>query len=123
LLLDKSPKKGYALVGIKVPTRKEPMNVVNISSNIMKAEHFGIKDLRSNASSKIFEKIFVVTTKGKPVSVNLPYSDILNLIDMIDEISDPETLRLVKEHRDALKGSKKCIPAINLFQKIRKNRS
>ncbi len=96
--------------------------MVNISSAIMKANHFGIKDLRSNASSKIFEKIFVVTTKGKPISVNLPYSDILNLIDMIDEISDPETLSLVKEHRDAVKTSQKFIPASNLFQKIRKNR-
>jgi len=97
--------------------------MINISSDIMKADHFGIKDLRSNASSKIFEKIFVVTTKGKPISVNLPYSDILNLIDMIDEITDPETLKLVKEHRDAVKNGKKFIPAANLFEKIRKNRS
>ena len=99
------------------------MQMVNISSDILKAAHFGIKDLRSNASSKTFEKIFVVTTKGKPVSVNLPYSDILNLIDMIDEISDPQTLKLVKEHRDVLKSKKSFIPANKLFEKVRKNRS
>ena len=96
--------------------------MINISSDILKADHFGIKDLRSNASSKIFEKIFVVTVKGKPLSINLPYSDILNLIDIIDEMSDPETLDLVKEHRDALKNEAKPIPVGKLFERIRKYR-
>ena len=75
----------------------------------------------NTAMADPFEKIFVVTTKGKPVSVNLPYSDILNLIDIIDEMSDPETLRLVKEHRDAVKRGAKFISATKIFEKIRKS--
>ena len=96
--------------------------MINMAADIMKADHLGIKNLRSNATLKIFEKIFVVTMKGKPVSVNVPYSDILNLIDVIDEISDPETLRLVKEHRDAVKRGVPLIPASKFFAEIRKNR-
>ncbi len=59
---------------------------MSIATDLIKADHVGIRQLKGSASTKLFEHMFVITTKGEPVSVNVPYSDIVELIDIMDEI-------------------------------------
>ncbi len=88
--------------------------------DILKANHLGVRELKQNLSSKILHEPLVITDHGKPVSVNLPYDQILDLLDMLDELSDPATMKLVYEGKVAIKAGAKGIPVSNLFEKMRK---
>lgn len=54
------------------------------------------------------------------MGVNLPYSDMLELTDIIDELSDLETIRTISEGRKAIREGSKGILVSNLFDRIRK---
>jgi hypothetical protein len=56
-----------------------------------------VRDFKTQLSSKLLGDLLVITDRGKPVSVNLPYSDVLELIDILDELTDPETLAMIAE--------------------------
>ena len=51
----------------------------------------------------------------------MPYFDMLELSDIIDELSDPEALTAVREGRKAVFSGTKGITVSHLFKKIRKN--
>jgi prevent-host-death family protein len=83
---------------------------MNIATEILKSEHVGIRELKKHLSEYINEeKLIVVTKRGKPVEVLLPYEDLLELTDIIDELSDPDALQLVSEGRKAIKKGNKGI--------------
>ncbi|MDI6751435.1 MAG: hypothetical protein QME07_01040 [bacterium] len=48
-------------------------------------------------STKLLDEVLIITDRGTPISVNLPYSDLLELVDIIDELSDSETIASVQE--------------------------
>ncbi len=93
---------------------------MSIATDLLKAEHMGIRDLKEHLSTKLLEKVLVITDRGTPMSVNLPYSDVLELTDIIDELSDLETLATVTEGRKAIRQGAKGILVSGLFKKIRK---
>jgi len=79
----------------------------------------GIRDLKEHISTKVLKGIFVITDHGKPVSVNLPYSDVMELLDILDELTDPETIEIVARGRKSIKKGMKGVSAASLFRKIR----
>jgi len=90
--------------------------------NILRANHMGIRDFKEHFSAKYFDEMLVITDRGDPVGVALPYSDVLELIDIIDELSDSKALRNVQEGRAAISAGAKGISVSKLFNKIRSTR-
>lgn len=92
---------------------------MSIATDLLKAEHVGIRDIKEHLSTRLLKDILVITDRGNPVSVNLPYSDVLELIDIIDEVTDLETMATVSVARKAMRAGSKGIPVANLFNRIR----
>lgn len=96
---------------------------MSIAASLLKAPHIGIKDLKENLSKLLGSKDpLVITDHGKPVDVIVPYEDMLNLIDIIEEVTDPETLATVLEGKKAVKAGAKGVPVSQLFKSIRASR-
>jgi hypothetical protein len=95
---------------------------VSISVDLLRADHIGVRDLKKHLSTKLLDKLLVITDRGNPVSVNLPYPDVLELLDIIDELSDLETLKTVYEGREAITAGEEGVPVANLFDSIRAGR-
>jgi len=57
-----------------------------------------------------------------PVDVVIPYAEALEMVDLIDEATDLETLKAVQEGRAAIKKGVKGIPLAKLFKRIQKGR-
>ncbi len=91
---------------------------MSIATSILKAPHVGIRDLKIHLSSLLKKGSLIVTERGKPVNVILPYSDMIELLDMLDEITDPETIKTIQEGRKAISRGVKGIPVSNVFKKL-----
>jgi len=92
---------------------------MSIATDLLKAEHVGIRDIKEHLSTRLLKDILVITDRGTPVSVNLPYLDVLELVDIIDEVTDLETMAMVSEARKAVREGSKGISVVNLFNRIR----
>lgn len=96
---------------------------MSIATDILKSHHIGIRDLKEHLSKLLkTNEPLVVTDRGTPINVILPYSDMLELMDILDELSDLETLKAIQEGRKAIKAGAKGIPVSNLFNEIRSKR-
>jgi len=96
---------------------------VSIATDILKSHHIGIRDLKEHLSKLLKRnEPLVVTDRGTPVNVILPYSDMLELMDILDEVSDLETLQAIQEGRKAIKAGAKGILVSKLFSKIKSKR-
>lgn len=87
---------------------------MSIAVDLLKAEHIGIRDLKAHMSTKLLNNLMVITDKGKPVSVNLPYQDLLELMDILDELTDPGTMAAINNGREAIRSGEEGIPVSNL---------
>ena len=93
---------------------------MSVAVELLKAEHVGIRDLRTHLSSFLkISKPVIVTDRGTPSKVLLSYSDMLELTDILDELQDRETIKAVQDGRMAITNGTKGIPVGNLFKKIR----
>ena len=92
---------------------------MSIATDLLKANHVGIRDIKEHLSTRLLKNILVITDRGTPVSVNLPYPDVLELVDIIDEVTDLETMTMVSEARRAVREGSKGMPVANLFNRIR----
>ena len=92
---------------------------MSIAADLLKAQHIGVRELKKYLSTKVLNQLLVITHRGNPVSVNLPYSDVMELIDIFDELADPETVANVAAGRKAIKAGAKGVPVSNLFKRIR----
>lgn len=96
---------------------------MGLASSLLKASHIGIRELKGHITTKFLRQLLVITNHGMPVSVNLPYSDLLGLTDILDELADPETTAIVAEGRAAIKKGSKGVGGVSrLFKRIRKGR-
>ena len=91
---------------------------MSLAVDLLKSEHIGIRDLKEHISSVLKrKKTFIVTDRGVPINVILPYSDIVELADIMEELSEPKTLETVREGRLAVKSGAKGISVTRLFGK------
>ena len=92
-------------------------------ADIKKARHISRKELKTDLSKALEKDDFLVVTKrGVPKNVIFPYSEMIELIEIIDELGDAELLETIKEGREAIKSGAKGIPVSSIFEKIRTNR-
>ncbi len=93
---------------------------MSIAAGLMKANWVGIRELKGQLSTRILKEPLVITERGKPVGVSVPYPDMMELLDIIDELSDPETFTAVREGRKAVLSGAEGLTVSRLFKKIRK---
>ena len=89
------------------------------ATELLKAEHVGVREFKEHISADSLKKITVITDHGKPISVNLPYGEVLELVDILDELRDPKTLETVLQGRKSIKTGNKGISVSKLFQKLK----
>ena len=92
---------------------------MNIATHLLKANHVGIRNFKEHLSTRALQKLVIITDRGVPVSVNLPYQEVLGLLDMIDELLDAETINTIHEGRSAIKAGIKGVPVSHLFKRLR----
>jgi len=95
---------------------------MDFAVDLIRASHVGIKEMKANITKKFLKKFLVITDRGKPVSVNLPYSDVEELVDIFEELSDPQTVATVLEARKTRKVGGKGISVLKAFEDFRKKR-
>ncbi len=93
---------------------------MSIATNILKSPHVGVRDLKIHLSSFLKKGSLVVTDRGVPVNVILPYADTIELLDMLDEVTDSETIKTIQEGRKAINAGTKGVPVSDVFSKTKK---
>lgn len=69
----------------------------------------GVRELRDHLCEFMKDKkpAIVITERGEPVRVIVPYAKMVELLEFFDEVSDPNTMRNIHEGVEAIKqGSK-----------------
>lgn len=92
---------------------------MSIAAELLKAPHMGIRDIKEHLSRRLLKDMLVITDRGAPVSVNLPYSDVLELADIMEELTDSEAASAVQKGRKAIREGTKGIPVLKLFKRIK----
>lgn len=93
---------------------------MSITLDFLKAKHVGSRELRSRLFKLLKNgKPLVITEHGQPVRVMLDYAEMLDLLDMLEELSDPETLEAVREGREAIAAGHKGVSAKDLIEKYK----
>ncbi|MCX5783782.1 MAG: hypothetical protein NTW04_05025 [Elusimicrobia bacterium] len=66
-------------------------------SQMLGARHVGVKELKNNISM-LFKthKPIVATDRGQPTYFLIPYEDIVELIEMIEEARDAKLIRAIQ---------------------------
>ncbi len=84
------------------------------SLSLLRAPHVGVREFKENISSFLKKhKLLIVTDHGEPTRVVVPYNDMLEILDIIEEVNDVEIASLVKEGRQAIQAGSKGIPVFD----------
>jgi len=88
-------------------------------SEMLHATHMGVRELKNNLPGVLHSKKPVVATEhGKPTYFLLPYDEMVEIMEMLEEARDAEVVSLVREGRVAYaKGG--WTPASKLWKKLR----
>ncbi|MBA7493701.1 hypothetical protein ES702_04263 [subsurface metagenome] len=92
---------------------------MSLMTDIVRAGHIGVKNLRDHAPKYMRDnQVYLVTRHGRPTKFLVPYEEMVELMDILDELSDPETLKMVAEGRKAIARGEKAVPAKKVWQRL-----
>lgn len=91
---------------------------MTLGKALLKARTIGVRNFRDKVSRLIHShEMFVVTEHGSPTSVLLPYDDLLEIVDVLDELRDKYALRAVAQGRKAVSRGAKGVLVSKIFRK------
>ena len=91
---------------------------MSATSLVRKAKPVNVRDAQAQLSKLIRSKSpIMVLSHGKPVSFLVPYEDMLNLVDTLDELKDKKLLEEIERARIEY-GQRKAVPVEKLFRKM-----
>jgi hypothetical protein len=91
---------------------------MTLSKALLRAKSVGVRNFRNGASGFIRSHQFIIVTEhGKPESVLLPYNDMLEIVDILEELEDKETVKTIAEGRRAIKRGARGIPVYGSFNR------
>ncbi len=94
---------------------------MTVARALLNAKSIGVRRLKNNLSRFINKnELFIVTEYGTPEGVYVPYEEMMEIVDVLDELQDKETVEAVAEGRKAIKAKQKGISVSKVFKKIRK---
>jgi hypothetical protein len=87
-------------------------------SQMMRAAHMGVRELKNNLPGVLHSnKPVVATEHGKPTYFLLPYADMVEIVEMLEEARNSELVSMVAEGRKAY-GKGGWRPASKLWKKL-----
>lgn len=91
---------------------------MNFALALLKAKSIGVGNFRDNLCRYIQKaKTYIITEHGEPTSVVMPYEEVMELLDILDELQDRDVLKLVAEGRKSIKKGARGISASKVFKK------
>ena len=85
---------------------------MTISNALLRAKSIGVRNFRDGASRFIRKHEFlIITERGAPASVLLPYNDILEIVDILEELENKKILKTIAEGRRSIHRGAKGILA------------
>jgi PHD/YefM family antitoxin component YafN of YafNO toxin-antitoxin module len=94
---------------------------MSLEKDLLKAKSVGVRGFRDKLSKLMrTNEIFIVTDHGDPKSVLMPYDDVLEIVDILDELRDKDAVKAVIQGRKAVERGAKGIPAEEVFKKGKK---
>jgi len=92
---------------------------MTIAQALLRAKNVGIRNAKNKLSKLIKQhELWIITEHGTPTSVLLPYEDLLDLVDVIDELQDKGAIETVMEGRKAIESKSKGRSVLNAFKTI-----
>jgi len=93
---------------------------MDLALNLLKTEHVGVRRFRNHLFELLKEDSpLVITERGHPAKVILGYEEVLELLDILDELSDPEAITAVVEGRKAIAAGTRGVSATDIIKKYK----
>ena len=91
-----------------------------ISNALLHAKSVGVRNFRNRVFKFIKRHDFLIVTEhGVPASVLLPYKDILEIADILEELEDKKIVKAIAEGRRAIRKGVKGVLASRVFGKVK----
>lgn len=91
---------------------------MSTASLLRKAKPVNVREAQAQLSKLIRSKSpSMVLSHGKPVSFLVPYEEMLDLVETLDELKDTKLLREIERARTEY-AQGKAVPAERLFKKL-----
>ena len=91
---------------------------MTVASLLRKAKPVNVREAQAKLSRLIRSKSpSMVLSHGKPVSFLIPYEDMLDLVDMLDDLKDEKLLEEIARARGEY-ARRKAVPAERLFRNM-----
>ncbi len=91
---------------------------MGVKSLLKEAKPVNVREAQAKLSRLIRSKTpSLVTSHGKPVSFLVPYEEMLDLLEMLDELKDQRLLNEIARARSEY-AEGKAVPAEKLFKKM-----
>ena len=91
---------------------------MSVNNLLRKAKPVNVREAQAQLSKLIKSKEpSMVLSHGKPVSFLVPYEDMLDLVETIDELKDKKLLQEIEQARKEY-AEGKDVPAEHLFKKM-----
>jgi hypothetical protein len=93
---------------------------MRLAIDLLRSPHVGLRELREGLSANLRKnRTMIVTDRGVPKNVILPYADVIEILEMIDELTDATTLKNIREGRAAVRAGAPGVPFSRLAREIR----
>lgn len=80
---------------------------MSLATQLLRAEPIGVKELKNNLSAVLKRnKPRVVTDHNKPRHFLIPHEDMVELVEALEELSDPRLLKRIAEGRESYRKGK-----------------
>jgi len=80
---------------------------MSLATNLLRAETIGVKELKNHLSVVLKQrKARVVTDRNKPKHFLIPYEDMVEIAEIVEELSSAKLLRDIAEGRRSYRKGK-----------------
>jgi PHD/YefM family antitoxin component YafN of YafNO toxin-antitoxin module len=92
---------------------------MSLAINLLRAEPIGVRELKNHLSAVLKRhEPRVVTDHNQPRYILVPYDDMIELAEILDELSDPKLLKQVAEGREGYE-ERRSVPLESLAKSLK----
>ena len=92
---------------------------MSLATQLLHAEPIGVKELKNHLSAILKRsRPRIVTDHNKPRHVLVPYEDMVEIAEILDELADPKLLKQIAEGRESYRKGH-WTPFENLAKKLK----
>ena len=86
---------------------------------ILRADYLGIKEFKEHLCRILKQnKPHIITEYGKPKHLVIPYDEMFEIIEILEELSDPAFIKEIQAGRKSYKKGKEAVPANKLWKEM-----